>query len=333
MAAPDPPRPWLLFAITPPRRSTEPAEAQRIADRTCARLRGLDLDALVIYDIDDESDRTSAERPFPYLPTLDPGDFHARHLQAWDRPVIVYRSAGKHDPAALGDWFAAQDPQRVRTVLVGASSSDAAVRTTLSQAQRLRREHAPDLPLGGVAIPERHASRGDEHERMRAKQAAGVSFFVTQVVYDVGAAKSMVSDYHYACGDAGQPTVPVVFTLSVCGSARTLAFLEWLGVHVPGWMRNDLRHTDDPLGTSYDQCVAIAEDLAQFCTRHRIPYGFNVESVSIRRAEIEASVRLAAHLRARLDADARGRVGGDGTDRPVQAAAASASSTPGQPRS
>ncbi|WP_278234447.1 methylenetetrahydrofolate reductase [Isoptericola sp. AK164] len=317
-----PSRPWLLFAVTPPRRSTEPAEARRIAERTCARLRDLDLDALVIYDIDDESDRNPHERPFPYLPTLDPGDFAEEHLGSWDRPVIVYRSAGKHDPRALADWFAAQDARRVRTVLVGASSSDSAVRTTLPEAWRLRREHAPDLATGGVAIPERHASRGGEHERMRAKQAAGASFFVTQVVYDVGAAKSMVSDYHYACGDAGSTTVPVVFTLSVCGSERTLAFLEWLGVHVPTWMRNDLRHTDDPLATSYDQCVAIAEDLAQFCTRHRIPFGFNVESVSIRRAEIEASVRLAAHLRDRLGA-------GDG----AQAAAASAASTPGQPRS
>lgn len=330
MPATDPPRPWLLFAITPPRRSTEPAEAQAIADRTCARLRDLDLDALVVYDIDDESDRTSAARPFPYLPTLDPGDFSARHLQAWDRPVIVYRSAGKHDPAALADWFAAQDPRRVRTVLVGASSSDSRVRTTLAQAQRLCREHAPELALGGVAIPERHATRGDEHERMRAKQAAGVSFFVTQVVYDVGAAKSMVSDYHYACGDAGSATVPVVFTLSVCGSARTLEFLEWLGVHVPAWVRNDLRHAEDPLATSYDQCVAIAEDLAQFCTRHRIPYGFNVESVSIRRSEIEASVRLAAHLRTLRDG---GALTGSGADAGAQAAAASAPSTPGQPRS
>ncbi|MFV2142940.1 methylenetetrahydrofolate reductase [Isoptericola sp. G70] len=288
----------LMFAITPPRRTTTPAEAQRIADRTVERLADLDLDALVLYDIDDETDRNPDERPFPYLPTLDPAEFRTRHLTGWERPVVVYRSTGKYSPTELTDWAAAQDPDRVSTVFVGASTSDSAVRTTLGQAQRLCREHAPDLALGGVAIPERHESRGDEHERMRRKQDAGVGFFVTQVVYDVGAAKSMVSDYHYACQDRGQKPVPVVFTLSVCGSPKTLEFLEWLGVHVPRWMRNDLRHTDDALTTSFNQCTAIADDLAQFCTRHEIPYGFNVESVSIRRAEIEASVRLAKHLRA-----------------------------------
>ncbi|WP_402465389.1 methylenetetrahydrofolate reductase [Isoptericola aurantiacus] len=295
-------RPLLCFAITPPRRTTAPPDAARIARRTVERLDGLDLDALVLYDIDDEADRNPEDRPFPYLPTLDPGDFHTTYLTDWDRPVVVYRSAGKHDPDDLAAWFAAQDPARVSTVLVGASSRHSAVRTTLPEAQRLCRRHAPGLPLGGVAIPERHESGDDEHQRMRRKQAAGVGFFITQVVYDVGAAKSMVSDYHYACRDDGTDPAPVVFTLSVCGSRKTLEFLEWLGVHVPRWMRNDLRHAADPLATSYDQCVAIAADLADFCTRHAIPYGFNVESVSIRRAEIEASVRLAAHLRRQIDA-------------------------------
>jgi len=296
-------RPLLLFALTPPKRATSEADAQRVADRTCERLRGLDLDALVLYDIDDESDRNPHERPFPYLPTIDPDEFRTRYLTGWDRPVVVYRSVGKYDPDELSGWLAAQDPARVSTVLVGASASDAPVRTSLSRAQRLCAAHAPGLHLGAVAIPERHGSRGDEHERMRAKQAAGVDYFVTQVVYDVGAAKTMVSDYHYACRDVGERPAPVVFTLSVCGSDRTLAFLEWLGVHVPGWMRNDLRHTGDPLAVSYDQCVTIAAELARFCRRHAIPYGFNVESVSIRRAEIEASVRLAAHLDAHLGTD------------------------------
>jgi hypothetical protein len=37
-----------------------------------------------------------------------------------------------------------------------------------------------------------------------------------------------------------------------------------------------------------------------FCRRLGVPFGLNVESVSIRRAEIESSVRLAARLRQEL---------------------------------
>jgi hypothetical protein len=288
----------LLFSITPPRRSTPPEDADRIAKVTIERLRPLDLDALVVYDIDDESDRNPDERPFPYLPTQDPGEFHARHLADWDRPVVVYRCVGKYDATDLEDWLAAQDPEQVRTVFVGASSSSKEVRTSLAEAHDLWRTTRPELPLGGVAIPERHSAGGSEHQRMVRKQRDGVSFFVSQVVYDADAAKSMVSDYHYACLDLGQEPVPVIFTLSVCGSLKTLAFLEWLGVDVPRWMRNDLERSDDPLSASFEHCLATARELATFCRRLGAPYGFNVESVSIRRAEIDASVRLAERLRA-----------------------------------
>jgi hypothetical protein len=287
----------LMFSITPPRESTSPEDAERIAKVTIDRLRPLALDALIVYDIDDESDRNPGERPFPYLPTQDPADFHARHLGEWDRPVVVYRCVGKYAPRDLQAWLATQDSERVRTVFVGASSSSKQVRTSLLQAQDLWRHTRPELPMGSVAIPERHASSGLEHERMLRKQRAGASFFVTQVVYDADAAKSMLSDYHYACMDQEQEPAPVVFTLSVCGSLKTLAFLEWLGVDVPRWMRNDLERSDDPLSVSFDHCLATARDLAVFCRRLGAPYGFNVESVSIRRAEIDASVCLAERLR------------------------------------
>lgn len=287
----------LMFSITPPRKSTSPEDAQRIAKVTIERLRPLDLDALIVYDIDDESDRNPDERPFPYLPTQDPGDFHAHHLADWDRPVVVYRCVGKYDPTDLKAWLTTQDPHQVRTVFVGASSSSKQVLTSLAEAQDLWRNTRPELPLGGVAIPERHSSSGLEHQRMLRKQRDGASFFVTQVVYDADAAKSMLSDYHYACLDLGQEPAPVIFTLSVCGSLKTLAFLEWLGVDIPRWMRNDLERSTDPLSASFDHCLATAQDLATFCRRLGSPYGFNVESVSIRRAEIEASVRLAERLR------------------------------------
>ncbi len=286
----------LLFSLTPPRSSTSPEEAQRIADLTLARLEVLDLDGLVLYDIDDESDRNPAQRPFPYLPTMDPAAFLDEHLGRWRRPVVVYRCVGKYDEASMEEWLARQDPAGVLGVFVGASSRDKQRALELATAQKLRAEVNPALQLGGVAIPERHSRTGTEHQRMVAKQQVGVSFFVTQVVYDVSAAKSMLSDYFYACADAGLAPVPVIFTLSVCGSMKTVEFLEWLGVDVPRWLRNDLSHAQDPLAVSFDQCLSAAEELAAFARRIGTPHGFNVESVSNRRREIEASVELAARL-------------------------------------
>jgi hypothetical protein len=288
---------FLLFALTPPRLDSGPERVQEIADATLARLQSLNLDGLILYDIDDEATRNSAERPFPFSPTVDPAQYLERNLTSWNRPVIVYRAVGKYSASELKSWLADQDPARVMTVLVGAASTKAEVRTSLVQAQALRRELNPALTMGGVAIPERHRRRDDEHLRLLAKQAAGCAFFVTQVVYDVNAAKDLVSDYHYACATSGTAPVPIVFTFSVCGSMKTLAFLRWLGVDVPRWIENDLKHAADTLEASYRLALATATDLIAYCRALGAPFGINVESVSIRRVEIEASARLAAELR------------------------------------
>jgi hypothetical protein len=291
----------LLFGITPPRQSASSAEIDEIARVTLARLGPLDLDGLVLYDIDDESDRNTDERPFPYLPTIDPGVFHSEHLGDWTGPVVIYRCVGKYLYADLERWLRSADPDRVMSVFVGASSAHKAVHTDLLRAQTLRAEVRPDLLLGAVSITERYTRRRDEHLRMLSKQAAGCAFFISQVVYNVDATKSMLSDYFYACADRHVAPRPVILTLSVCGSAKTLSFLQWLGVDVPRWLDNTLRHAPDPLAESYDQCIANARDLIAFCRRLEMPFGFNVESVSNRKAEIDASAALATELRHMLN--------------------------------
>jgi 5,10-methylenetetrahydrofolate reductase len=158
----------------------------------------------------------------------------------------------------------------------------------------------PDLPLGAVTITERYSERGDEHLRMLAKQERGCSFFISQVVYNVDATKSLVSDYYYACTARGIQPRPVIFTLSVCGSVKTLSFLQWLGVDVPRWLVNSLERSSDPLSESYRQCLTNAQDLIGFCRHLAIPFGFNVESVSIRKVEIDAAVLLAKEIRTLL---------------------------------
>jgi hypothetical protein len=291
---------FLLFAVTPPRLTTGPAQTRQIAEITLERLRPVGVDGLVLYDIDDESDRNPDERPFPFLPTMDPAEYLARDLAGLDVPAIVYRAVSKYAEDGLRSWLRDQASARALSVFVGASSREKAVATSLFRAYELRTEVRPDLLLGGVAIPERHARSGKEHLRLLAKQAAGCSFFVTQIVYDVNAAKDLVSDYRYECAAHYVNPVPIVFTFSVCGSVKTLEFLQWLGVDVPRWIENELRHADDTLDASYDQAVATALELIAFCRRVGVPFGINVESVSIRKVEIDASVRLAARLRAEL---------------------------------
>jgi hypothetical protein len=120
----------------------------------------------------------------------------------------------------------------------------------------------------------------------------------------VNATKNLISDYFYESQARGAAPRTVIFTLSLCGSLKTLEFLQWLGVDVPRWMQNSIRYASDPLTESYRQAIAVARDLIDFCEHLGMPYGFNVESVSIRKAEIAASTQLAADIATLLRADA-----------------------------
>ena len=85
----------LIYGITPPKAETTAERVAEIAQKTIERLHTLDIDALVVYDVQDESARTTEVRPFPFLNALDPLEFASGYLGALNIPKIIYRPAGK----------------------------------------------------------------------------------------------------------------------------------------------------------------------------------------------------------------------------------------------
>lgn len=286
----------LLYGLTPPRQTSTPEQADGIAAAALTRLRSVDIDGLILYDVDAEADRTEAPRPFPFMPMMDPARFLDRHLTDWVRPMIVYRAVGKYTGDELDHWLSTADRDRVLTVLVGAASRHQTVRTSLSEAYRRHAALARPPRMGGVVIAERHASSGTEHERMLRKQAAGCEFFVSQVCYDLDHTRDLLSDYTAGCRDQGLSPQPVVLTLAPCGSAKTLEFMTWLGIEVPRWLRAEITR-GDALAASYEQCVLNARALIAYCRRLDLPFGINVESLTNRKVEIDASIELAREIR------------------------------------
>ena len=68
-----------------------------------------------------------------------------------------------------------------------------------------------------------------------------------------------------------------------------MQFMQWLGIRFPKWLENELRFASDTLERSVALCEELAHELAAFARAKGVPAGMNVESVSIRREEIEAS--------------------------------------------
>lgn len=282
----------VLYGITPPKKGTLPDRIQDIANTQVARLAGLGIDGLVLYDIQDEKSRTSQARPFPFMETLDAFDYSQNYLQGLDVPKIIYRAVGKYDQAELNQFLQAVSPLEQLTVFVGAAAKSQAVTLSMAEAYALRTLVKPNALLGGVTIPERHQSKGDEHVRVFHKIKQGCSFFVSQGVYDVNASRNLLSEYYYYGLEHNIPLVPILFTLTPCGSPKTLAFMKWLGIHVPKWLENELIHAEDILQTSVDVAEQNWIELKSFADKKGIPIGCNIESVAIRKVEIDASIAL-----------------------------------------
>ena len=281
---------FLFYGLTPPKATTGEDRVREIADKQMARVRSLNVDALILYDLQDESSRNSNPRPFPFSETLKPDVYSSNYLYDLQLPKIIYKSVGKYSAEEFSDWLRTADNDL--SVFVGSPSGTQTDNLTLRDAYRIKNEQNTQMVLGGVTIPERHHLKGDEHLRLFSKIDSGCRFFVSQCVYSVNHTLDFLSDYYYISQEQNRPMVPIIFTLTPCGSVKSLEFLDWLGIDVPHWLHNDLLHSENILNQSIETCRSTAAVIVDFCREKGIPVGFNIESVAIRKEEIEASVEL-----------------------------------------
>lgn len=212
-------------------------------------------------------------------------------------PKIIYRSVGKYSKNELSIFLQNLCPKHELTTFVGASSASQKVTLSMSDAYRLRNEINAQVVLGGITIPERHRYKNNEHLRVFDKISHGCSFFVSQGVCDVNATKDFLSDYYYYGKENNIQLAPIILTLTPCGSIKTLQFMKWLGISIPKWLENDLQYSNDILMKSVDICIQNWVELKCFAHDKKIPIGCNIESVAIKKVEVEASIMLLDRIR------------------------------------
>jgi len=291
----------ITYGMTPPKQSNTSEKIAEIAQKQVERLKTVDIDALILYDVQEESDRMNEERPFPYMAMLDPDTYSEQYLRELDVPKIIYRCVGKYSEAELTDWLKKKNDHDRFSVYVGSSSSQQQVTLELTDAYHLSKQHNEALTFGGVMIPERHTKKNDEHIRVVNKIKQGCSFFVSQATYNVEASKSFLSDYYHYCNELEIEMVPILFNLAPCGSTKTLEFMKWLGISIPRWLENELKYSADVLEKSIQLTNKIFEELLEFGLEKGIPVGCSIESVSTRKIEIEASIQMVKDIKSMID--------------------------------
>lgn len=277
----------ILYGLTPPSLDTPPNKIEQIATLQLQRLENSHFDGLVIYDLQDEKERNKDKRTFDFRDTLEPLEYYKKYLKQ-KHNAVIYKAVSKYNEKELEQFFTQND--EIISVFVGASSKNDTPKTNLNDAYKLKEKFS--ITLGGICIPERHMSKKDEQLRVLNKINKGCEFFISQAVCNVNNAKIFLSDYARACEEIGGKKVPIIFTFTPCGDAKTMSFMRWLGIDVPRSFEQRLLHSSNPLEMSLKTSLESFEELFLFGRELGISVGANVESISRKRVEIEASISL-----------------------------------------
>ena len=286
----------LLYGTTPPRLGTAPQAVAAAADKLAARLAALPLDGVVLYDIQDETGRAQNPRPFPFVGTIDPREY-AKHFKL---PAVVYKALGTMDEAGWCAWLAESKGEIEFLSIVGRPASGVRYPLPLSRAIRIA-ANTEDFVVGGVVIAERHDSERSEAARLLAIGFEGCGYFISQTVYHAPPTERLLADYLRDCRGAGAAPKRVVLTFAPCGREKTLAFLRWLGVNISADTERAILGAANPLARSIEICRDNLRRILDGAYASHIPLGINVESVSINRDEIDASVDLFHALKEVMD--------------------------------
>ncbi|MBH0068422.1 MULTISPECIES: methylenetetrahydrofolate reductase [unclassified Pseudoalteromonas] len=292
-----------LIGTTPPKIGTDKAQLKTIAEKLLGRLHEIEYDGVIIYDIQDESSRTNQDRPFAFKQTVDPREYShlLRNLSAQD--VITYKSVAQRGVGEFKDWLSEtkNDYDLQNVVLVGSPSSIGDIKLSLPDAYKAMAEQSDDFFLGGVTIAERHSSKRNEHERLIEKTAQGCQFFISQAVYDAQATIELITSYARTCKAQGIAPQRIILTFTPCGGEKTLEFMQWLGISVPEATKWRMLDADNTLSESVRICRENLDLILKSCAHLDVPLGLNIESLTNRKEEIDASINLYRLLKAIME--------------------------------
>jgi 5,10-methylenetetrahydrofolate reductase len=292
-----------FIGTTPPKSDTPIEQVEDIATKLLDRVSDIDFDGLIIYDIQNEDSRTNVPRPFPFKSTHDPRLYSSLLNKKSKRPVITYKSVVQSDTTAFNTWAdEAWEKFGVRdVVLVGSPSKDNKISLPLDEAYQTLVQNKNNFFIGGITIAERHAKKGNEHQRLIEKHQQGCNFFISQAIYDPQATIDMLTRYAIECQQQGLKPQRIILTFSPCGSKKTLEFIDWLGVRVPEATSLRILNADKPLYESIRICCNGLQQILDALVPYDLPLGLNIESLTNRKEEIDGSILLYKLLRSTMD--------------------------------
>ena len=229
----DPNKPTFLFGCTPPSSSLAPAKVSSICSKFVERGRVLAVDGFIVYDVQDESSRTTDKRPFPFRALHDSSWYAGLVTTESGKGCVVYKAAPCD--ANFESWLAdciGKDGHTALTVVGAPSSKGTNPGPSTKNACKMVVPH-DGVHFGCVCIAERHLKHRCEHEILIKKMEWGAEWFITQGIYDPQPMIAVIKDYSRKCRELKIQPKKIILTFTPCGRRKTLSFIKWLGMQVP----------------------------------------------------------------------------------------------------
>jgi 5,10-methylenetetrahydrofolate reductase len=244
----DPSIPIVFFEQVPPSAEKPDSVSSTIAELD--KVRGL-ADAVNLPEIHDEGRK--GERTYKFVPRLEPRVLGQRIARELNIDVVINRVV-VHEPDQLS-WFrrTLEEFGMDNVVVVGGESPEIRYPGpgVIEAAQQVRAAGLP-MSLGGITIP----SRDHEADRIRSKNAAGLEFFTSQILFDSNDVVWLVQRLN---------GVSARIFLSFCPVSHPgdLKFLRWLGADIPSDLDRFLLDGGDDTASFTETCFERSMNLAQ----------------------------------------------------------------------
>ena len=267
--------PVTLFEVVPP--AAAKPEALESSLNELRQVRGL-VNAINLPEIHDE-DRPG-ERTSKFVARVEPRLFGSRIQRELGIDVVLnHVTVHDLDPER---WFreTLEESGISNWVLVGGESKEIHYPgPPPGEAARLAKSLSRPVSLGGITIP----SRVDEPERIRKKQAEGIEFFTSQVMFDS-------NDLVWLIQRLNGVEARIFISFAPVSHRRDLEFLRWLGVDIPRDLDRFLLGSEPGATAPPETCLDRSLNLAQRILMDVFdnlppdppPIGLNIEHINRR---------------------------------------------------
>lgn len=163
-------------------------------------------------------------------------------------------------------------------VLVGGESSKKTYPgpSVIETAREIKKQFSK-MTLGGIAI----FQRKEEAERIVKKAEAGISFFLSQILFETDNLKRTLLNLALLVEKRKVPFPNIYASLAPVTKQEDIAFMRWLGVDIPQAIGHyfDAARAEDLEERVLEVISQVLDEIVDFKRRYGFPIFFNVELV------------------------------------------------------